>query len=69
MAHESPGAVNYAEIGGLADQMRDLRESIELPLVNPELFARVGIAPPKGVLLLSGGGFEVFLRCFSAFLR
>ncbi len=35
MAHENPGAVDYAAIGGLGEQIRDLRESIELPLMNP----------------------------------
>jgi ATP-dependent 26S proteasome regulatory subunit len=34
-------------VGGLSDQIRELRESIELPLMNPELFIRVGIKPPK----------------------
>lgn len=33
---------------GLNDQIRELREVIELPLTNPELFTRVGIKPPKG---------------------
>ena len=35
------------DIGGLNDQIRELREVIELPLTNPELFVRVGIKPPK----------------------
>lgn len=47
MLHEDPGNVSYAAVGGLADQIRELRESIELPLMNPELFLRVGIKPPK----------------------
>lgn len=47
MLHESPGQVDYATIGGLGDQIRDLREAIELPLLNPEIFLRVGIKPPK----------------------
>ena len=37
----------YNEIGGLGEQIRELREVIELPLLNPELFMRVGITPPK----------------------
>lgn len=37
-------------------QPRELRESIELPLMNPELFMRVGINPPKGVLLYGPPG-------------
>jgi SpoVK/Ycf46/Vps4 family AAA+-type ATPase len=47
MLHEDPGNVSYSAVGGLSDQIRDLRESIELPLMNPELFIRVGIKPPK----------------------
>ena len=34
-----------------SDQIRELREVIELPIINPELFRRVGIKAPKGVLL------------------
>lgn len=41
---------------GLNDQIRELREVIELPLTNPELFIRVGIKPPKGVLLYGPPG-------------
>uniref|UniRef100_A0A3Q2W9Q2 Proteasome 26S subunit, ATPase 6 n=1 Tax=Haplochromis burtoni TaxID=8153 RepID=A0A3Q2W9Q2_HAPBU len=51
MSHEDPGSVSYSEIGGLSEQIRELREVIELPLTNPELFQRVGIIPPKGCLL------------------
>lgn len=47
MRHEDPGNVSYSNIGGLSEQIRELRESIELPLMNPELFQRVGIKPPK----------------------
>ena len=56
MLNESPGHVDYSAIGGLGEQIRELRESIELPLMNPELFLRVGIAPPKGVLLYGPPG-------------
>lgn len=52
MLHEDPGNISYSAVGGLSDQIRELRESIELPLMNPELFLRVGIKPPKVVLLL-----------------
>ncbi|KAL1517719.1 hypothetical protein ABEB36_001450 [Hypothenemus hampei] len=48
MSHEDPGDVTYSAIGGLSEQIRELREVIELPLLNPELFMRVGITPPKG---------------------
>jgi 26S proteasome regulatory subunit T4 len=50
MLSEDPGKVDYASIGGLGEQVRAIRESIELPLMNPELFVRVGIKPPKGEL-------------------
>ena len=56
MLNESPGGVTYSDIGGLNDQIRELREVIELPLTNPELFQRVGIKPPKGVLLYGPPG-------------
>ena len=49
MSHEDPGNISYSEIGGLSEQVRELREVIELPLNNPELFQRVGISPPKGM--------------------
>merc|ERR1712170_242196 len=56
MSHEDPGDVNYTSIGGLGEQIRELREVIELPLNNPELFQRVGISPPKGCLLYGPPG-------------
>ncbi|KAL4445886.1 hypothetical protein ABPG77_009085 [Micractinium sp. CCAP 211/92] len=56
MTQEDPGKVDYSSIGGLSEQIRELREAVELPLVNPELFARVGIKPPTGVLLYGPPG-------------
>lgn len=49
MTKEDPNGASFAGIGGLGDQIRELREVIELPLMNPELFVRVGIKPPKGM--------------------
>ncbi len=43
--------LTYEDIGGLGDQVKRIREMIELPLRFPEVFARLGIDPPKGVLL------------------
>ncbi len=43
--------VSWAEIGGLKDQIEELREVVELPLKQPEVFEQIGITPPKGVLL------------------
>jgi len=53
---ESSGKISYGDIGGLNEQIRELREVIELPLTNPDLFTRVGIKPPKGVLLYGPPG-------------
>ena len=66
MSLEDPGQVSFGGIGGLNEQIRELREVIELPLKNPELFLRVGIKPPKGVLLYGPPG-KSFL-CFPAIL-
>ena len=52
---ETP-TVSYDDIGGLEDQIQELRETVELPLLKPELFVRVGIEPPKGVLLYGPPG-------------
>ena len=43
--------VNYEDIGGLGEEIKKVREMIELPLKHPEIFERLGIEPPKGVLL------------------
>ncbi len=43
--------VTYEDIGGLGDEVRKVREMIELPLRHPELFERLGVEAPKGVLL------------------
>ncbi|KAE8656418.1 26S protease regulatory subunit 10B [Hibiscus syriacus] len=56
MLHEDPGNVSYSAVDGLSDQIRELRESIELALMNPELFLRVGIKHPKGALLYGPPG-------------
>jgi proteasome regulatory subunit len=42
---------NWKDIGGLGDEINELKEVIELPLKKPELFKKIGIKPPKGVLL------------------
>ncbi len=43
--------VNYDDVGGMEETIRQLREMVELPLRYPELFIRLGVEPPKGVLL------------------
>lgn len=71
MSLEDPGQINFAGIGGLNDQIRELREVIELPLKNPELFLRVGIKPPKGVLLYGppGTGKTLLARAVASSLE
>ena len=48
--------VTYEDIGGLDEELEQVREMIELPLSQPELFRQVGIDPPKGVLLYGPPG-------------
>jgi len=50
-----PG-VTYEDIGGMHEEVRKVREMIELPLKHPELFERLGIEPPRGVLLYGPPG-------------
>jgi len=42
---------SYADIGGLEEQIQEIKEAVELPLTHPELYDEVGIKPPKGVIL------------------
>ncbi|WP_297486976.1 CDC48 family AAA ATPase [Thermococcus sp.] len=53
---ESIPEVTYEDIGGLEDAIQKIREMVELPLKHPELFERLGIEPPKGVLLYGPPG-------------
>ena len=57
-AKESQGIsmVTYEDIGGLKEEIKKIREMVELPLRHPELFERLGIEPPKGVLLYGPPG-------------
>ena len=43
--------INYEDIGGLSEEIKKIREMVEIPLKHPEIFQRLGIEPPKGVLL------------------
>ncbi|SZF04743.1 unnamed protein product [Blumeria hordei] len=47
---------SYADIGGLEAQIQEVRESVELPLLHPELYEEMGIKPPKGVILYGAPG-------------
>ncbi|MGD0081359.1 MAG: proteasome-activating nucleotidase [Methanoregula sp.] len=52
---ESP-EISYAQIGGLANEIKEVREAVEYPLTKPEIFRRVGVEPPKGILLYGAPG-------------
>jgi len=56
MSVEDPGVISYDDIGGLNQEIQQLREVVELPLTDPELFKRVGIKAPNGVLLYGPPG-------------
>ena len=48
--------VRYEDVAGVDEQLDSVREAVELPLKNPELFTKVGVQPPKGVLLVGPPG-------------
>ncbi len=52
---ESP-EISYAQIGGLSDEIKEVREAVEYPLTKPEIFKRIGVEPPKGILLYGSPG-------------
>jgi proteasome regulatory subunit len=56
MEIETKPDITYDQIGGLEDQIIEVKETVELPLTEPELFERVGIEPPKGILLYGPPG-------------
>jgi proteasome regulatory subunit len=47
---------SYSDIGGLDPQIQEIREAVELPLARPEMFQKIGVEPPKGVLLFGPPG-------------
>jgi len=51
MEVDASPTVSYADIGGIDEQVREVREAVEQPLENPDQFLEVGIEPPSGVLL------------------
>lgn len=76
MEIEEAPEVSYSDVGGLEAQIREIRETVELPLLKKELFIKVGIDPPKGVLLYgtSGTGKTLLARAVAhetkaAFIR
>ena len=56
MEIETKPDITYDKIGGLEEQIIEVKETVELPLTEPELFERVGIEPPKGILLYGPPG-------------
>ncbi len=66
--HGSPGRVGYEDIGGLGKELQRIREMIELPLKYPAVFDRLGVEPPKGVLLYGppGTGKTLIARVVAA---
>merc|ERR1711991_903224 len=56
MEVEEKPDVTYKDIGGAKEQLRQLREVLELPLLHPERFIQLGVDPPKGVLLYGPPG-------------
>ncbi|KAK6090349.1 hypothetical protein P3W45_000706 [Vairimorpha bombi] len=51
MKLEKAPSETYSDIGGLESQIQEIKESVELPLTNPEIYLEMGIKPPKGVIL------------------
>lgn len=56
MKVEKAPTESYADIGGLDEQVREIKEAVELPLTNPELYEDIGITAPKGVILYGAPG-------------
>ena len=51
ISEENIPEISYEDIGGLSEEIRKIREMVEIPMKHPEIFERLGIEPPKGVLL------------------
>ena len=53
---DSKPTENYKDIGGLVEELNELRSTVELPMLHPKRFTKVGVEPPKGVLLVGPPG-------------
>jgi len=56
MKVETAPKETYADVGGLEDQIQEIKEAVELPLSHPEIYEDIGIKPPKGVILYGAPG-------------
>jgi len=56
MKLEKAPTESYSDVGGLEQQIQEIKESVELPLTHPELYEEMGIKPPKGVILYGSPG-------------
>ena len=56
MKVEKAPTESYADVGGLYEQIQEIKEAVELPLTHPELYEEIGIHPPKGVILYGEPG-------------
>ncbi len=56
VSEESIPEITYEDIGGLNDEIKKIREMVEIPMKRPEIFQRLGVEPPKGVLLHGAPG-------------
>ena len=56
MKLEKAPTESYADVGGLDQQIQEIKEAVELPLTRPELYEEMGIKAPKGVILYGAPG-------------
>jgi proteasome regulatory subunit len=56
MELEDSPDISYADIGGMENEIKEVREAVEYPLTKPEIFRRIGVEPPKGILLYGEPG-------------
>ena len=56
MELDSAPEITFEQVGGLTDVIEEVREAVEYPLTRPEIFERIGVEPPKGILLYGPPG-------------
>ena len=56
LSEETLPEITYEDIGGLSEEVKKIREMVELPMKHPEIFQKLGVEPPKGVLLYGPSG-------------